>query len=219
MHYWDFAPFRWYRPVWDYGQERAVIGLGIVMLGQGLYTHQGMWFDGGRTLVPVPSQWEKYSFTVDAWFKFYNNVGGTIMESVSPSTRQWDLTFRAVNNVDWTVNGETLTTPFTFSAATDFNKWMIVQATSAKHTLLTNKLCVKMNEDPIVCQITTNTDVFYDDVTPAQPATLIIGAGFGGFIRKIKVYDWPKMEPSMELMYKLSPQCYQFHHNQSDCHI
>lgn len=66
MHYWDFAPFRWYRPVFDYGRLNSPIGLGIVMAGQGLYTHHnGMWFDGGRTLVPAPRRWQVYSFTVD----------------------------------------------------------------------------------------------------------------------------------------------------------
>lgn len=220
LHYWDFAPFRWYRPVWDYGQERAHIGLAIVMVGQGLYTHNnGMWFDGGRVLVPAPPRWLKFSFTVDAWFKFYDAVGGTIMQSTSPVTRNWRLYFQGPNTVLFNVNGFEISNTFTFNAATDYNKWMIVQASSAKNRELGNKLCVKMNDEAIYCEKTTTIELFIDDFTPGAPQTLIIGAGISGFIRKIKLYDYPKMEPDMELMYKVAPQCYKFHHSQTDCEI
>lgn len=136
MHYWDLSPFRWYRPVWDYGNKPATIGLGIVMGGQALFTHHnGMWFDGGRTLVPAPIRWGIYSFSVDVWFKFYNSVGGTLIESISPTPRKWKLWFTGPKTVSFSVNNLAVTTTFTFNAATDYNKWMIAQASTARQGL------------------------------------------------------------------------------------
>lgn len=120
---------------------RSTIGLGIVMVGQALYTNNnGMWFGGGRTLVPTPPQWKVHSWTIDAWFKFYSSVGGTIMESTSASQSKWKLFFTSPKTVTFTVNGQSVTTTFTFNSATDYNKWFIVQASTAKQTNLSNKL-------------------------------------------------------------------------------
>lgn len=72
---------------------------------------------------------------------------------------------------------------------------------------------MKWNSDPVSCGKKTS---FYDDDIPNIPNNMRIGNGFGGFIRKIKIYDYPKQEPGFELMYKLAPQCYKFHHTQTD---
>ena len=38
--------------------NKLTIGLSIVMVGQALFTNNnGMWFDGGRTLVPGAIRW------------------------------------------------------------------------------------------------------------------------------------------------------------------
>jgi hypothetical protein len=71
-----------------------------------------------------------------------------------------------------------------------------------------------MNAEPIKCNM---IPTFYDDTINVDAIT--IGYGFRGFIRKIKVYDWPKNEESMELMYRVAPACYKFHHTQGNCDI
>lgn len=71
-----------------------------------------------------------------------------------------------------------------------------------------------MNEEPISCGQYAS---FYDDVNGTRIINMRIGLGFGGYMRKIMIYDYPKTEPSMEMMYKEAPQCYKFHHSQPDC--
>lgn len=66
-----------------------------------------------------------------------------------------------------------------------------------------------MNDESIVCTVyNSTTNKFFDDVDPgnSRTQTLIIGGGFDGFMRKIKIYDYPKMEPSMKMMYKVAPE-------------
>jgi hypothetical protein len=60
----------------------STIPLNVTMTFQGLFTHHnGMWFDRVSYLQPVQNNWNIHSFTVDVWFKFYENVGGTLIES------------------------------------------------------------------------------------------------------------------------------------------
>lgn len=140
IHYWDFAPFRWYRPIFDYGKLFNLIGLNIPMDGQGLFTHNnGMWFDGGRILIPRPQRWAIFSFTIDVWFKFYDTVGGTLIDTTSGNPRSWRLGFRGTD-LEFEVNGEIQRYTFVFNTVTDFNKWFIVQASSAKKGLDKSKL-------------------------------------------------------------------------------
>jgi len=76
---------------------------------------------------------------------------------------------------------------------------------------------VKVNEENIAC----NNIAEYLDDTPANGTqqNIVIGNGFKGYIRKIKVYDWPKNDESMKLMYRTAPACYKFHHTQTECEI
>jgi hypothetical protein len=60
-----------------------------------------------------------------------------------------------------------------------------------------------MNEEPISCSKQLS---FYDDNLGVNVNNMRIGSGFGGYIRKIMIYDYPKTEPSMEMMYKEAPQ-------------
>lgn len=107
---------------------------------QGLYTHHnGMWFDGGRTLIPNPQQWNIFSFTVDVWFKFYDTVGGTLIDTTDGAPRSWRLDFQGTN-LRFQINGQIQTTPFVFNTATDYNKWFIAQASSARVSLTKSKL-------------------------------------------------------------------------------
>lgn len=133
LHYWDFAPFRWYRPVFDYGRINSVINLNTVMTNQGLFVHHnGMWFSGDRWLTPNAPQWNVHSFSVDVWFKFYDRVEGTLIENNATFPRQWRLWFYPPNNVTFQLNMNVINTTFTFNAATDYNKWFIVQAGTNK---------------------------------------------------------------------------------------
>jgi hypothetical protein len=143
-------------------------------------------------------------------------VGGRIIESTSGNPRNWILSFAAPNTASFSVNGQAVTTTFPYAAATDSNKWMIVQASTARQGLALSKLCIKVNNGNIACQM---RNTYYDDTTPAANAVFRIGQGFNGYMRKIKIYDYPKMDPSMKLMYKTAPQCYKFHHSQPDCAI
>lgn len=136
MHYWDFGPFRWYRPVWDYGDRFSTIGLGIPMDGQGLFVKDnGMWFDGGRTLVPAPIIWAVFSFSIDVWFKFYDTVGGTLIDTTNGDPRFWGLGFTGPNTVTFRLNDVQHSTTFNFNAPADYNKWMIAQASVARQGL------------------------------------------------------------------------------------
>lgn len=135
IHYWDFAPFRWVRPVWDYGFIRSHIGLGIPMDGQGLYAHHnGMWFQG-RTLVTPPSIWNLFSFSVDVWFKYYDAVGGMLIESITGAPFNWQFETTGANELQFTLNGNTQTVNFNFVNPIDFNKWFIAQASVARISL------------------------------------------------------------------------------------
>lgn len=60
-----------------------------------------------------------------------------------------------------------------------------------------------MNDEAMVCNIVAG---YFDD-TPANGTLgqILIGTGFKGYIRKIKIYDWPKNEPAMKLMYRTAP--------------
>ena len=71
-----------------------------------------------------------------------------------------------------------------------------------------------MNDDPISCNIVAT--YFDDTAVNGTAGNILIGTGFHGFIRKVKIYDWPKNEDSMKLMYKVAPACYKFHHTQTD---
>ena len=73
-----------------------------------------------------------------------------------------------------------------------------------------------MNDEAIYWK-TQNT--FYDDTVPTTTQTLRIGQSFYGYMRKIKIYDYPKTLPSMQMMYKTSPQWYKFHWTQPDWNI
>jgi cysteine-rich repeat protein len=215
MHYWDFGPFRWYRPVWDYGDRFSTIGLGIPMDGQGLFVKDnGMWFDGGRTLVPAPIIWAVFSFSIDVWFKFYDTVGGTLIDTTNGDPRFWGLGFTGPNTVTFRLNDVQHSTTFNFNAPADYNKWMIAQASVARQGLDLSNIWIKMNEEPISCSQQIS---FYNDINGTRLINMRIGNGFGGYIRKIMIYDYPKTEPSMEMMYKEAPQCYKFHHSQPDC--
>lgn len=94
----------------------------------------------------------------------------------------------------------TINTTFSYTPASDKNKWMIVQAGTNKQDK-ESKICLKMNDDPRHCNIVAT---YYDDTGGA--GNLRIGYGFNGFIRKIKIYDWFKTDQSMKIMYKTSPQ-------------
>jgi hypothetical protein len=227
LHFWDFAPFRWYRPIFDYGRLVASsIPLNTTMTYQGLFTHHnGMWFDGVSYLQPNTQRWNVHSFSLDVWFKFYDNVGGALVENVfykcpdqmvcnnSTLPGQWHLWFYAPNNVTFQLDKNTVNTTFTFNPATDYNKWMIVQASTVKLEKQ-SRICVKVNDEAITCRIVTG--YFDDTAANGTLNNLIIGNGFKGFIRKVKIYDWPKNDESMKLMYRTSPQCYKFHHSQAD---
>jgi len=133
LHFWDFAPFRWYRPVFDYGRINSPIPLETVMTNQGLYTHHnGMWFDGKSWLTPNQNGWNVHSWTVDVWFKFYDSVEGTLIENNSTFPDQWSIWFFPPNNVTFQLNMNTINTTFTFNDATDFNKWFLVQVATNK---------------------------------------------------------------------------------------
>ena len=214
LHYWDFAPFRWYRPIYDYGRISSTIPLINPMLDQALFTHHnGMWFDGNTWLTPNTKQWNVFSWTVDVWFKFYNICNGTLIENNSTFSKQWSLWFYPPNNVTFNLNMNTINTTFTYSPSTDKNKWMIVQAGTNKQDK-ESKICVKMNDDPRYCN---KVATYYDDTTAV--GNLRIGYGFNGYIRKIKIYDWFKTDQSMKIMYKTTPQWYKFHWTQPDCNI
>lgn len=214
LHYWDFAPFRWYRPVFDYGRINSPIPLETIMTNQGLYTHHnGMWFDGVRFLTPNLNAWNVHSWTVDVWFKFYDRVNGTLIENNSTFPDQWSLWFYPPNNVTFQLNMNTINTTFTFNPATDYNKWMYVQAGTNKQDT-DSRICVKMNDEATACNFVAT---YYDDTLGV--GNIRIGFGFWGYIRKIKIYDWFKTEPNLKDMYRIAPACYKFHHNQSDCDI
>lgn len=142
MHYWDFSPFRWYRPVWDYGNFASTIGLNIVMTGQGLYTHHnGMWFDGGRSLTANAAAWRVNSFTVDAWIKLYSSIPGTIIESTNGNPVSYSLSLLSgPARIRFTVNGLSVTTAFTFGGTYNYNVWMIAQASCARISDTESKL-------------------------------------------------------------------------------
>jgi len=163
-----------------------------------------MWFGDGRSVVAAPINWSVHSFTVDAWFKFYDAVGGDIIETTSPQPYYYRIRFTGPNTVTFTVNGGSVSTTFTFVPLTDYNKWFIVQVSAARQSETESNLCVKMNDEPIVCSL--QTAVYDDWSTGIRQNVQMIGAGLSGYIRKIKIYDYPKTEPSMELMYKTSPQ-------------
>jgi len=55
-------------------------------------------------------------------------------------------------------------------------------------------------------QCTTMNTIFHIDRNPVINVALRIGLGFSGYMRKIKIYDYPKEEVSMDLMYKVAPQ-------------
>jgi hypothetical protein len=133
MHYWDFGPFRWYRPVFDYGNKPATIALVIPMDAQGLFVNNnGMWFDGGRTLVPDPIIWAVHSFSVDVWFKFYDTFGGTLIETTDGDPISWSLSFTGGSSITFALNNVQHSAAFTFNAPGDYNKWMIAQASVAR---------------------------------------------------------------------------------------
>lgn len=171
------------------------------MTNQALFTHHnGMYFHGDTWLTPNSAQWNIYSFTVDAWFKFYSGVNGILIENNATFPCQWSLWFYPPNNVTFNLNMNTINTTFTFNSATDNNKWMMVQAGANKQDRL-SKICLKMNDDPRVCN---KVATYYDDTGGA--GNIRIGFGFKGYIRKIKIYDWFKTDQSMKIMYKTTPQ-------------
>ena len=47
--------------------------------------------------------------------------------------------------------------------------------------------------------------------------TVIIGPGFRGYMRKLKIFDHPKVRTSTEIMYRLGTKCYKFHWSQTQC--
>jgi hypothetical protein len=133
LHFWDFAPFRWYRPIWDYGKMAARIPLLTVnMTDQGLFTHHnGMWFDEFRWL-NATAQWNMFSFSIDVWFKFQDAVQGTLIQRIGIFPSLFKLYFVDPNLVYFSVNENNINNTFTFNKATDYNKWMIVQASVNK---------------------------------------------------------------------------------------
>ena len=111
------------------------------MDGQGLYVHHnGMWFDGGRTLVPPPIPWQHFSFTIDVWFKFYDAVGGRLVDTTSPAPRSFNMYTQAPNVAGFTLNGIDFQITYTFVAPIDYNKWFILQAAVARQTLTDSKV-------------------------------------------------------------------------------
>lgn len=58
-----------------------------------------------------------------------------------------------------------------------------------------------MNDEPTACNFVAT---YYNDTS--NVGNIRIGYGFYGYIRKIKIYDWFKTEPSLLLNYKVAPE-------------
>jgi hypothetical protein len=54
--------------------------------------------------------------------------------------------------------------------------------------------------------VCNNLTTFFDPITTNANIVQRIGNGLNGYIRKIKIYDYPKTLPTFELMYKTTPQ-------------
>lgn len=90
-----------------------------------------------------------------------------------------------------------------------------------------SRICTKIVDDPVNCMDINTPDIvgvagpsaiFDDDNTrgnidsrrggrPAATA-LTIGAGFHGYMRKVKIYDYAKVAMSLETNYKRWPMCF-----------
>ena len=214
LTYWDFAQPTYMSSVPDQGVQGYALPLvDDYLTTDPIYVHNaGFHFDGSKYLDFAPFDLGgRESFSVETWMRLEGSTSfpnGYLfaLEYSAGGGDYFAIRVQPANRVRVYIRGQSRVMTVNIVSGL-VNQWFMLGVSVIKTGPSTSTVCVKLNVDLMSCD-DTYTRVIPDEGTQSG-RNLRIGQAYTGYIKSMKVYDYPKMDPqfNVDLRINASGEC------------